>query len=89
MDDLGSLVVGPAHEIGLWQGPTRRAWLLRIAHGAGFGRQWELNQLPAEPASGSDPSRSEPTDHSVAPVTNEVVPENSFRMWWLPSARDI
>ena len=88
MDDIGSLVVGQAHDVGRWSGPTQRAWLLRIAHGAGFGRQWEINQLPGEPASGSKPSGSEPTDLSVARAPDEAVPENSFRMWWLPSARD-
>jgi hypothetical protein len=89
MDDIGSVVVGEAHEVGLWHGPTQRAWLLRIAHGAGFGRQWELNQLPEEPASDAGSRRSEPPDDGIAVATDETVPTDSLRMWWLPSARDI
>jgi hypothetical protein len=34
-------VVGPAHEVGAWRGPSRRAWLARIIDGAGIGLdQW-------------------------------------------------
>ena len=89
MDDIVSVVVGGAHEAGLWHGPTQRAWLLRIAHGAGFGRQWELNQLPQEPAPDAGMRRLEPPDDGEAVATDESAPPDSLRMWWLPSARDV
>jgi hypothetical protein len=89
MDDSGSLVVGQAHDAGRWLGPTQQAWLLRIAHGAGFGRQWELNQLAEEPAPDSGSPVLEPPGADVAPPTDDSELGDSLRMWWLPSSRDI
>ena len=48
MDDITSMVVGPAHEIGSWRGPERSPWIRRIAHGAGFSNQWDLNRAADE-----------------------------------------
>jgi hypothetical protein len=89
MDDIGSLVVGQAHDVGQWHGPSQRAWLLRIAHGAGFGRQWELNQLAEEPASESGSQRLEPPGVGIVSPTDASEAAESLRMWWLPSSKDI
>jgi hypothetical protein len=88
MDDIGSAVVGAPHEVGHWHGPTPRAWLLRIGHGAGFGRQWELNLPAIDPASDPRLQASEPPADAVAVADDRTVPAGELRMWWLPSSRD-
>ena len=98
MDDHASVVVGPAHEVGVWRGPANRPWLRRIAHGAGFTNQWDLNRLEeerafeAQRASELDADRHVTADAApdAAPaiVPDEWPSTRSLRMWWLPSARD-
>ena len=45
VDGPGRLVAGLTRDVGQWQGPTDRAWLLRIGHGAGLGAHWERTVL--------------------------------------------
>jgi hypothetical protein len=85
MDDLGSGVVGAAHEVGTWRGPASRPWLRRIVNGAGFTSAWDESRLltgdPVEPPPAAPPTAPEalpPDDRAVDP----------FRMWWLPTAHE-
>lgn len=87
MDDIGSVVIGPAHEVGVWRGPAPGPWLQRIAHGAGFGSQWDINRLADESASGA---RSGPVIIPASHAQGRPEPDNpTLRLWWLPSARDV
>lgn len=86
MDDVGSVVVGPAHDVGDWRGPARRPWLRRIAHGAGFDRQWDLTQLPPTLDDEDAPAPRRPDLEPAVPADARSV--HSLRMWWLPSAGD-
>ena len=88
MGDIASVVVGEAHEVGSWHGPSERAWLLRIARGAGFGNQWEVNLLAEEAASATGSRLAEPADGRMRVAAADTLPTRSLRMWWLPSARD-
>ena len=94
MDDIASTVVGPAHEIGSWRGPARSPWVQRIAHGAGFGVQWDLNRLADEPAAGGRPGDPTPLQIPAAPVDDGTPADDgppatpSLRLWWLPSAHE-
>jgi hypothetical protein len=85
MDDI---VVGRAHEAGVWRGPERRPWLRRIAHGAGFTNHWDLTQLPTEAEAAADAAALEPPRDVPAAEVDVLRPAASFRLWWLPSAHD-
>ena len=87
MDDVGSMVVGPAHEIGVWRGPARSPWVRRIAHGAGFGNQWDLNRSD-ESAAPREPEPTISTDATTSLANDGPVATQSLRMWWIPSARE-
>ena len=86
MDDFGSAVVGPAHEVGVWRGPERRPWLRRIAHGAGFTNDWDEARLIGGTGVASDsPAAPEPQRRTAPP---DAPAPDSLRMWWLPRAHD-
>src|SRR5579864_9389094 len=99
MDDLRSEVVGEAHEVGAWRGPTRGPWLQRIVAGAGFTPARDERRLLT---GGSIEGRPGPTRRSATPATPTapatpaapaVVAEpaplaDTFRLWWLPRAHE-
>jgi len=94
MDDIASTVVGPAHEIGSWRGPARSRWVQRIAHGAGFGIQWDLNRLTDEPGAGGRHESPTPPQIPATPADDGMPTDDgspatpSLRLWWLPSAHE-
>ena len=88
MDDITSMVVGPPHEIGSWRGPESSPWIRRIAHGAGFGNQWDLNREADEVVSRRESQPPVVADAQMVTQGDEQPPATSLRMWWLPSATD-
>lgn len=86
MDDLGSGVVGAAHEVGTWRGPARRPWLRRIVVGAGFSRDWDESRLLV----GGSQAGSRDEWHGDTPgVASPAAPTSDpWRLWWLPRAHE-
>jgi hypothetical protein len=87
MDDLlGSTVVGPAHEVGVWRGPARWPWLRRIAHGAGFSNHWDEARLISHLAPGPEPVAPAPLRDARGTSTERRLAGDSLALWWLPRA---
>jgi hypothetical protein len=87
MDDHASTVVGGPHDVGTWRGPASRPWLLRIAHGAGFGRALDASQ-PPDVSERTTLKLAASHDQPEQQTAGDVEVTRSLRMWWLPRARD-
>lgn len=90
MDDIGSVVTSEVHDVGRWRGPSEGPWVLRIAHGAGFGTEWERVARAEEPLPLPHvASHRLGVPNGLIVVSRRGAPSPpSLRMWWLPSARD-
>jgi len=99
MDDLTSEVVGSAHEVGAWRGPTRGPWLQRIVTGAGFTAAWDEGRLlgggsaqtrarATPPDRAATAGRPSPEERPAPEVPDHAPLVDPFRLWWLPRAHE-